>query len=253
MRSHRRRWLFASALLTLLAASCTVFKIETAMVVPPWMIEGAKPAGMDDCADCHERMVNDFKKTAHSRFFVTKTEEKGQGCEWCHGPGSLHADDNEHPCKIRPANATDCFRCHVDKRMEFSLQYHHPLQGGRVKCADCHDVHGPTGKKTSLLGPDEPCLKCHKQHRGPYTYEHGARREGCTVCHNPHGSVVKKMLVADPDILCLRCHVEASFKDADMRFGKRFHVGFSIGAGERCIDCHRAPHGSNFHRKLLHP
>lgn len=240
-------------LLALGMVSCNLLKLETAMVSPPWMIEGAKPLGMTDCMDCHETQALNFKRTTHARFFIKEQKKQGDGCEWCHGPGSRHAEDTENPCLRREGSHEDCFRCHVEKAGEFSLQYHHPVREGRVKCADCHDVHGFHSKTTALKGRDEACLKCHKQIRGPHVYEHEARREGCTVCHNPHGSVVKKMLVADPDIVCLRCHVEEAYSGAGVRIGKRRHVGVSIGKGERCVDCHRAPHGSNFHRELLNP
>ena len=242
-----------SALLALTLASCALLTLETAMVRPPWMIEGAKTVGMKQCMDCHERLVMNFKRTVHAKFFVKGYERQGEGCEWCHGPGSLHMEDTENPCKRRKGTHRDCFRCHAEKAGEFSLQYHHPVPEGRMKCSDCHDVHGFAGTKTSLRGPSEACLRCHKDQKGPFAYVHEALREGCTSCHNPHASVVKKLLSAQPDTVCLKCHVDARYQGSDIRIGKRYHVGFAIGAGERCIDCHRAPHGSNFHRKLLNP
>ena len=138
-----------------------------------------------------------------------------------------------------------CFACHLDKKAEFKLPFHHPVMEGKMSCADCHSAHGEEVRPwtaTSMEGVNEACFKCHKEQRGPFAWEHEALREGCTTCHKVHGSIHEKMLVARDNNLCLRCHTQVNFPT----IGKQGHEGrlpqgtcFSAG-------CHTAVHGSNF-------
>ena len=80
----------------LVAAAAVIFIISCATVervlAPPPLIEGAEYVGTETCALCHEKMAEDFKHTGHARIQIPGEEERlgGQGCESCHGAGSLH-------------------------------------------------------------------------------------------------------------------------------------------------------------------
>lgn len=225
----------------------------------PQKIEGAEYIGTETCAACHEEQAQKFPLTSHHRVLGGKEEIPGEGCESCHGPGSIHADTQSKNDIVRfePEN---CFSCHMDKKGEFMLQHHHPVTEGRMSCADCHNPHGTEleeMKTVSLQKSDEACFNCHKEMKGPFVFEHDVMREGCTTCHNPHGSVYDKMLVADQVNLCLRCHWEPAFNTTSGGLGgveHGVHAGeggdYYVGKGQECLDHHRAVHGSNIWKTL---
>ncbi len=213
--------------------------------------------GSDTCATCHEKQSKDFERSMHAKFSVKDEEALGQGCESCHGAGSKHVDAGGGKGVFISNLAKDpqaCFKCHLDKKAEFNLQYHHPVLEGKVSCVDCHDPHAEEVRPwtaTTLEGPNEVCFKCHKDKKGPFVFEHDALKEGCTICHNVHGSINDKLLVAGDVInVCLRCHYESGFVADD---GKTSTTGGSrfTGRGKQsCLSCHLAVHGSNFSKTL---
>ena len=213
--------------------------------------DGAEYIGTETCTACHEAEHKEFVLSTHSR--ISFNEDDGvevQGCEICHGPGSIHAEagggkNNIFNPRRDPAM---CFQCHLDKKAEFRLPYRHPVIEGKMACADCHSSHGLDARPwttTSLDGANGTCFKCHKEQRGPFVFEHEALREGCTTCHKVHGSINDKMLIARDANLCLRCHAQMNF-DPDGYIGDSNHSGrLNLGT---CFSggCHTAPHGSNF-------
>jgi predicted CXXCH cytochrome family protein len=214
--------------------------------IPP-TIKGASYVGTSTCIVCHPEAGKDFRMSAHSAFNLTSAEGQkpnGEGCESCHGPGSLHQKSLGRTKMIIPTYR-DCVRCHLDKRAQFSLPYHHPVPEGLMDCTNCHNPHSARIPVDSVSKINKLCLNCHPEMRGPYVFPHQAVTEdGCIVCHNPHGSSFPKMLVADTRNLCLRCHYEAHYPYmADANHLDRIPGG--------CENCHQAVHGSNFD-ELLH-
>lgn len=214
----------------------------------------AEYVGMDTCAMCHEKIAKAFKRSEHSRI-VAVSKRKDQACETCHGPGGLHADAegkaNKHATIINPGkNPEACYQCHLDKRGDFSLQYHHPVPEGKMSCTDCHDPHGEDAIKpntiASLAGKNKLCAKCHKDQTMVFVYEHEALREGCTTCHAVHGSINDKMLVERDANLCLKCHYQANFPF----IGDRNHNTSTPQGPCWSGGCHTAVHGSNYNDHL---
>lgn len=215
----------------------------------------AKYVRAESCALCHEEIVSKQKMSTHYATIPDESSEaKGESCETCHGPGSLHVDSGGDRKNITRYSAEKCFSCHLDKRAQFQLQFHHPVTEGRMTCTDCHDVHAlkaESRSNTALGRPNEKCFKCHKEFKGPFVFEHDPMREGCSVCHEPHGGVYEKLLVADGTSLCIRCHWQQSVNTVEGRIGGVPHGSggnYRIGQGEECIDHHRAVHGSNIWR-----
>ena len=213
----------------------------------------AEYVGTETCAACHAKQYQEFRHSTHSRISVPGESAYAQGCEMCHGPGSLHVEAGGgrgvggiiNPRK----DPSTCFACHLDKKAEFRLPYHHPVLEGKMGCTDCHTPHAPEVRPwsaTSLKDINEVCFRCHKDQRGPFVNEHEALREGCTTCHKVHGSIHEKMLLVRDANLCLRCHTQTNFPTiGGSGHSSRLNQGTCFSAG-----CHTAVHGSNFDEHL---
>lgn len=220
---------------------------------PDTSMKGATYVGSETCITCHEEQGKQFKLSPHARISPTKAEDGVQGCEACHGPGSIHAENGggKGNAIINPKkDPSTCFACHMEKKLEFRLPNHHPVLEGKMSCTDCHEMHGPDAKPslTSEESVNEVCFKCHKDQQGPFVYEHAAMREGCTTCHKVHGSINEKMLVARDFNLCLKCHDQSSFPN--MAGGGSHST--DIQRSGACWTCHFKPHGSNFARRFTY-
>ncbi|MBI5395198.1 MAG: hypothetical protein HZA91_07890 [Verrucomicrobia bacterium] len=183
----------------------------------------------------------------------------GQGCEGCHGPGSLHAEAGGGRGKFIVNPSKDpkaCYQCHLDKQAQMNLPYHHPVREGRMSCSSCHDPHGADikkGKSLMIARVNDTCAQCHREQTRPHVYEHEALREGCTICHQVHGSVNQKMLIERNQNLCLKCHAQVGIGGAvganlyigDSNHNTRVRQGTCYNAG-----CHTAIHGSNLNDHL---
>lgn len=209
----------------------------------------AEYVGAETCAACHAKQSTEFQRSPHARISVSGEGMEAQGCEMCHGPGSLHVEAGGgrgvggliNPDK----DPSTCFACHLDKQAEFRLPYRHPVLEGKMSCSDCHSAHGEEIRPwsaTTLKDINEACFKCHKEQRGPFVWEHEALREGCATCHKVHGAIHEKMLLAQDNNLCLRCHTQTNFPTIGKSgHGSRLYQGSCFIAG-----CHTAVHGSNF-------
>ncbi len=209
----------------------------------------AEYVGAETCADCHEESVKEFRFSPHARVSIKgEGNENVQGCEMCHGPGSLHVDagGGKGVHIINPKNdPSACFKCHTEKKFDFNMPNHHPVIEGKMSCVDCHTPHGEEVRPwsaTSLKDINEACFKCHKDQQGPFVFEHEAVREGCTTCHAVHGSLNEKMLVVRDGNLCLRCHTQANFPT----IGQGSHAGRVPTGSCWSAGCHTGMHGSNF-------
>jgi DmsE family decaheme c-type cytochrome len=217
-------------------------------MAPP-NVPGAEFVGSQTCAECHADIVRDFKTATHARLKAQGANAKDIGCESCHGPGSIHNQSGgARQTIINPRKSPEtCFQCHLDKRGEFNLPYHHPVLEGKISCGDCHDPHkgdAIKGGSTALATEQQTCAQCHTAQSGPFVFEHEAIREGCTTCHAVHGSVNQKMLVARDANLCLRCHFQQQTAAGKLFIGGQDHTSRLARGGCWAAGCHEAVHGS---------
>lgn len=243
------RWMVAFIFVFCSAFLLSAVRIEAATGKAA-NLKGATYVGTQTCATCHEKEYKEFKTSTHSRISIDEQEGMegiANGCEMCHGPGSIHVDNGggkDTMINIRKDPST-CFACHMDKKVQFSLPYRHPVLEGKMSCADCHNPHGTEvkpGSSTALDDINDTCFKCHQGKQGPFVFEHEALRDGCVTCHQVHGSVNDKMLVQRDNNLCLRCHAQVNFPT----IGKSGHASRLAQGACFSAGCHTAVHGSNF-------
>lgn len=178
------------------------------------------------CLVCHNERLSPAKwqRSEHHQADVN--------CLACH----LEKATDPHGPVLRAPDTEKCLSCHGQLRGQLRMPSHHPVQEGRVACADCHKLHEPEDEKTLNK---ETCRTCHQAQRGPHRFAHGAissdLNEGCVDCHRPHGSPNQRLLKVQNRGLCLQCHA-----DKVSHFPAR-----------RCWDCHQAVHGSNSSRRLF--
>jgi DmsE family decaheme c-type cytochrome len=222
------------------------------------------------CESCHgpgSAHVDDpSDKTKIFTFAGMSSEKITERCLSCHETGkqqmnfarSVHAENNLNclDChSIHHSQATEfllvksqpqlCYSCHLEKKAQFNMPWHHKVNEGLVKCTDCHNPHGsfnPTQLR-SAAAQDQVCFKCHEDKQGPFVYEHEPMKtEGCTDCHVPHGSPNPHLLkFANVNQLCLQCHTASSFSGAP---GTPSFHNLSTQF-QACTLCHSQIHGSN--------
>lgn len=250
MREQSVRWVVGAALLLLggpaLAVS-TVASHGTMEEGGPKVVV-AEYVGAETCVACHDDVEAHMAETPHgSEAFAALA---AYGCESCHGPGSLHADDPEvletRPtmARLTPAEQSQaCLTCHDDGNQFFWEGSLHDDRG--VSCLDCHSVHEPESVTAQLKQESitENCLSCHKDVRAElWKTSHHPIREGqisCADCHNPHGSQTEPLLRAESvNEQCWSCHAEK----------RGPFIWEHPPVRESCLNCH-TPHGSN-HLKL---
>jgi len=168
--------------------------------------------------------------------------ENGVACTSCH---SIHHAETAEYLLAKPQPQL-CYQCHVGKRAQFNMPFHHRVNEGLIKCTDCHNPHGTEGPKQlrSASTQDAVCFKCHMDKQGPFVYEHAPIKvSGCTTCHLVHGGPNPHMLrYSNVNLLCLQCHTTSAFSSAPgaPSFHNQANPEF-----QSCIQCHSQIHGSN--------
>lgn len=179
-------------------------------------------------ADSHEQ--RHFSASAHANNDV--------GCLDCHSPH--HAKQAENLLVEKQPQL--CYGCHTAAKADFLKPFHHRVNEGLVRCADCHNVHGTTTLRQVkvMANGDAACVRCHADKRGPFVYEHvPVKTEGCSSCHMPHGSTNARLLrVSQVNLQCLQCHTFPAL-------GPGGPAHNQAAKYQACTMCHSAIHGSN--------
>ena len=127
-------------------------------------------------------------------------------CIACHSPH--HGKDSDF--LLVKSQPELCYSCHLAKKAEFDMPFHHRVNEGLIQCTDCHNPHGtvkPKQVRTSS-SQDAVCFTCHTDKQGPFVFEHQpVKVDGCQSCHLVHGGPNPHMLkLSNVNLLCLQCH-----------------------------------------------
>lgn len=218
-----------------------------------WAAEGIYPK------EWNRRPTSKLCEGCHTTGFDIQTKipaERNITCESCHGPGSLHLEDEEGGHIINPVKLSHergnmiCFQCHMSGR---------PPQG------EFENYAWPVGYKP---GEDLKKYWIYSRPTGDNSYElwaggfaHKNRVQGnafiqskmyrkgvrCFTCHDPHGSRHISFTVksARDNSLCLSCHGERS-PQAVFALSLSEHTHHEADSpGSRCIECHMPKTGKN--------
>lgn len=188
------------------------------------------------CLECHAGGAQ------HMNAINSVHGKNGVSCIACHSPH--HADESNF--MLVKAQPELCYSCHLAKRAEFDMPFHHRVNEGLVQCTDCHNPHGTVKphQVRATATQDEVCFKCHTDKQGPFVFEHQpVKVDGCESCHLVHGGPNPHMLkLSNVNLLCLQCHTQSSFSGAPG--APSFHNQASFF--QSCVLCHSQIHGSNF-------
>jgi DmsE family decaheme c-type cytochrome len=201
---------------------------------------GRTPEEMNStCLTCHSSKEN------MTNWEIGQHKRNDVACVDCH---------SMHKGQTKPDQLTVCFKCHRDTKAQVIKQSRHPILEGKVKCSDCHDVHGSLSKgmikaeTVNLL-----CYTCHVDKRGPFVWVHPPAEENCLICHTPHGSRHENLFAERINVLCQDCHDDRSHHGAayDNTSGFPGPNTSNRFVARGCVECHHTMHGSaNFRRSF---
>ncbi|MFH1676125.1 MAG: cytochrome c3 family protein [bacterium] len=180
----------------------------------------------DLCSKCHDELGSFERKS----WLLSDHYLSDISCLGCHGG---HSDN---PKFLSNENKLDlCYSCHADKKAEFNMRAHHPVEESDSGCEMCHNPHSGNIDYQLNDDGDRLCFGCHADKEGPFIFNHDVSMasggNGCLTCHFAHGSNADNLL-RDPNRLCLQCHTDRGPKD--------HFIGSCWSTG-----CHTEIHGSN--------
>jgi DmsE family decaheme c-type cytochrome len=238
-----RIWVALGGSFAVVVIACATFEFSRE---EPATTPGAEYVGMEECLTCHDE---DLMKDQRAQVHLRLPGDTGESCEVCHGPGSIHADEEEG--FIASPNDANCLTCHrgshplagTDRKVVMDWFFAGHKTAG-VKCIDCHEIHGtnptalhakPEFQVQNIDAGSALCVSCHQEVLGrismPYRHPLREGAMSCTDCHNPHSNQSRQLLAKNET--CVKCH------QAQQGLFAREHQPVA----EDCTLCHD-PHGS---------
>lgn len=194
---------FAASLLILLGFLHGTAQAQTSRArvqADPQFTEG----GTQRCLKCHSsESMEVMAETPHGNVDNPHTPFAKQGCESCHGAGSLHvsraAGGAGFPALLRFNDAgvvaeqtAACVGCHADEMgelegMEWTGSVH---DSEEITCVNCHKAHSTESPLTDKTLQRDSCAACHEDQIAAHpTFEDKGivfDNLACFDCHDIH-------------------------------------------------------------------
>jgi len=160
--------------------------------------------GTQRCLDCHGgESMEVMAETPHGNVDDPHTPFAKQGCESCHGPGSLHvsraAGGAGFPVLLRfndegvvAEQTAACIGCHANDMgdllgMEWTGSEH---DTNEITCINCHQLHSTESPLADRTTQRETCAGCHEEQIAahPTFADKGIifDKLSCFDCHDVH-------------------------------------------------------------------
>ena len=160
--------------------------------------------GTQACLRCHGgETMTVMSETAHGNLDNPHSPYAQQGCESCHGPGSLHVSRARggagFPALIRfgsrdarPEQKAACLSCHAEdlgtlEGMAWTDSLH---DTPRMTCSNCHQLHTLENRQADRGQQTQGCASCHEDQMAshPRFEDKGIVFDQltCYDCHDVH-------------------------------------------------------------------
>jgi DmsE family decaheme c-type cytochrome len=189
-----------------LAWAVETTEIQTEKRVPSFTEDGTEA-----CLRCHSgEKMRAIASSSHGNSENPGSPFAGNGCESCHGPGSIHVS-RAHGGRGFPPLTTfgrgkdtspreeqihACLTCHADtntgtKRIGFIGSVHDKRT---INCSTCHQVHVETDPLTDQDQQAATCYRCHRKQKEEHPRFEGKSIDfnalSCSTCHDVHYAVL---------------------------------------------------------------
>ena len=169
--------------------------------------------GVDACLRCHSGdKMRAIKTSAHGNMENMLTPLASQGCEACHGPGSIHVSRAHggagFPKMInfgrganfssRDAQIEACLACHQEEKGgRLAIEWYNSSHNRKnITCTRCHTVHVETDPMQDADQQVALCNRCHRKdlekHKRFEEVSIDFESLSCGTCHNVHEAFERK-------------------------------------------------------------
>ena len=198
---------FTLSLLLILMIPGLAIAQEPEQITPPHREQIFTRGGAEACLRCHSGdKIRAIKNSAHGNMENMFTPLATQGCEACHGPGSIHVSrahggagfpkmiDFGRGSKFSPRDTQieACLACHHEEKggwsvIEWSSSSHNRKT---INCSTCHAVHVEIDPMRDADQQVATCNRCHRKDLEKHELFEDSNIEfdslSCGTCHNVH-------------------------------------------------------------------
>ena len=163
--------------------------------------------GTESCLLCHSgEKMRAIAASPHGDAEIQGSPATAQGCESCHGPGSIHISrahggkgfppltrfDRRSSHSPRDEQLHACLSCHADesvaeKQIVFIGSAH---DRPNINCSTCHTAHTESDPISNKENQDKTCGRCHRRdiREHPRFEEKSINFDAlsCSTCHDVH-------------------------------------------------------------------
>lgn len=164
-----------------------------------------------DCGNCHTTGYSLAGNQNNKPGIVGTWEEKGIGCEACHGPASIHVSKGGGKnIGIMKDNSSElCGKCHT-----------RGMNNSKIMSKDGFiEHHEQYPEFLNSPHKDKTCVTCHDPHKGTHVgatnpTEGAGIRTDCPICHSKQVADFTGSTMQKKGVICINCHMPKVGKSA---------------------------------------